>query len=239
MTKIFSSYLNLDSPKQNKQSVIGNFLVFLYLIGILPLMGEPFSLSFFLAAIIPTVLVTLWGILYIVAPYKYEKSYYLFLGVYGIVNTYVYFVVNQKFLFVNLGLNNWGPFLSNAILFLLLIGGMNWMNWKALYSETYYKLQQKRSIPVGWASVAGASYILGQLILSFVYTDSGVSILIIVCLSLISLFTAFLSINIHRYFFIQKNIEKVKDMFPEFGLPMVERQGTGKKKEKKKKIMKK
>lgn len=103
------------------------------------------------------------------------------------------------------------------------------MNWKALYSETYYKLQQKRSIPVGWASLAGASYILGQIILSFIYTDSGISILIIVCLSLLSLFTAFLSINIHRYFFIQKNIEKVKDMFPEFGLPMVERHGYKKK----------
>ena len=102
---------------------------------------------------------------------------------------------------------------------------MNWMNWKALYSETYYKLQQKRSIPVGWASLAGASYILGQLILSVIYTDSGISILIIVCLSLLSLFTAFLSINIHRYFFIQKNMKTVKEMFPEFGLPMVERSG--------------
>ena len=225
MTNIFSSYFKFDSPKQNKQSIIGNFLVFLYLFGIYPLLGEPFSWAFFVAAIVPTVLVTLWGILYIVAPYKYEKSYYLFLGVYGIVNTYVYFVVNQKLLFINLGINSWGPFLGNTILFLVLIGGMNWMNWKALYSETYYKLQQKRSIPVGWASLAGASYILGQIILSVIYTDSGINILIIVCLSLLSLFTSFLSINIHRYFFIHKNMKTVKEMFPEFGLPIVERSG--------------
>ncbi|QUG40734.1 hypothetical protein KD050_15745 [Psychrobacillus sp. INOP01] len=234
MTNIFSSYLKFESPKQNKQSIIGNFLVFLYLIGILPLLGEPFSWSFFYAAIIPTFLITLWGIIYIVAPYKYEKSYFLFLGVYGIVNTYVYFVSIQKLLFINLGITSWGPFLSNTILFILLVGGMNWMNWKALYSETYYNLQQKRSIPVGWASLAGASYILGQLILSVVYTDSGISILIIVCLSILSLFTAFLSINIHRYFFIKKNMDIVKKMFPEFGLSKSERDTKRKRKNKKK-----
>lgn len=110
---------------------------------------------------------------------------------------------------------------------------MNWLNWKALYSETYYKLQQKRSIPVGWAFLAGASYILGQLILSFVYTDSGISILIIVCLSVLSLFTAFLSFNIHRYFFIRKHMEIVIEMYPEFGLLKMERRGEKKKKNKK------
>ena len=223
MSNIFTSYLKFDSAKQNKQSIIGNFLVFLYLIGILPLLAIPFSLSFFLAAIIPTVLITIWGIILIIAPYKFEKSYYLFLGIYGVVNTYVYFVSIQKMLYINLEIDSWGPFLFNVILFILLIGGMNWMNWKALYSETYYKLQQKTSIPVGGASLAGVSYILGQIILSVVYTDSGISMLIIVCLSLLSLFTAFLSINIHRYFFIQKNMEKVKKMFPEFGLPKDER----------------
>ncbi|MFJ7825338.1 hypothetical protein [Psychrobacillus sp. NPDC096623] len=232
MTNIFTSYLKFDSPKQNKQSIIGNFLVFLYLIGILPLLAIPFSLEFFLAAIIPTVLITIWGIILIIEPYKFEKSYYLFLGIYGVVNTYVYFVSIQKMMYINLEIDGWGPFLFNVILFILLIGGLNWMNWKALYSETYYKLQQKRSIPVGWASIAGASYILGQIILSVVYTDSGISILIIVCLSILSLFTAFLTINIHRYFFINKNMEKVKEMFPEFGLPLVERRRNKKKKKK-------
>ncbi|MCK1995907.1 hypothetical protein MPH47_01485 [Psychrobacillus psychrodurans] len=239
MTNTFSSYLKFDSPKQNKQSIIGNFLVFLYLIGILPLLAIPFSLPFFLVAIVPAVFITFWGIIYIIAPYKYEKSYYLFLGVYGVVNTYVYFVSIQKLLYINLEIDSLSPFLFNVILFILLIGGMNWMNWKAIYNETYYKLQQKSSIPVGWASIAGVSYILGQIILSVVYTDSGISILIIVCLSILSLFTAFLSINIHRYFFIKKNMEIVKRMFPEFGLPMLERRGTGKKKKNMNKNIKK
>jgi len=209
--------------------VIGNFLLFLYFIGILPILGDPFSMPFFLAAIIPTALITLWGIIYIIDPYKFEKSYYLFLGVYGVVNTYVYFVSIQKMMYINLEIVGWGPFFFNVLLFILLIGGMNCLNWKALYSGTYYKLQQKSSIPVGWASIAGASYILGQIILSIVYTDSGISILIIVCISILSLFTAFLSINIHRYFFINKNMETVKEIFPEFGLPKSERRESKKK----------
>ena len=229
MDKIFSSYLKFESPKSNKEGVIGYLVILLYLIGIFPILGIPFSLPFFLAAIIPGVLITCWGIIYIIDPYKYEKSYYLYIGVYGVVNTYVFFVSIQKMLYINLKINGLVPFLFNVILFILLIGGMNWMNWKALYSETYYKLQQKKSIPVGWASLAGASYMLGQIILSVVYTDSGISILIIVCLSLLSLFPAFLSINIHRYFFIRKHKDKVLEIYPTYGLPADERLGNKKK----------
>lgn len=239
MSNIFTSYLKFDSPKQNKQSIIGNFLVFLYLIGMLPLLDIPFSLSFFLAAIIPAVLITIWGIILIIAPYKFEKSYYLFLGIYGVINTYVYFVSIQKILYINLEIDSWVPFLFNVVLFILLIGGMNWMNWKALYSEKYYKLQQKTSISVGWASLAGVSYILGQIILSVVNTDSGISILIIVCLTLLAFFTAFLSINIHRYFFIRKHMDRALAIYPEFGLPKDERHGNEKKKRKRRKKKKK
>ncbi|MER2076663.1 hypothetical protein [Psychrobacillus psychrotolerans] len=232
MDKIFSSYLKFESPTRNKQSIIGDFIVLLYLIGILPILGVPFSLPFFLAAIIPAIMITLWGMVYIVDPYKNEKSYYLFLGVYGIVNTYVFFILVQKLLYVNIGASGPAAFIFSLLLFILLIFGMNWMNWKALYSGTYYKLQQKTKIPVGWAALSGVSYVLGQFILSLIYTDSGISILIIVCLSIISLYPAFLSINIHRYFFIKKNMDTVKQMFPEFGLPKDERYTKKKKKKK-------
>lgn len=239
MDNIFSSYLKFDSPKSNKEGVIGYLLLFLYLMGVFPILAVPFSLPFLLAAIVPAALITCWGIIYIIDPYKYEKSYYLYLGVYGVVNTYVFFVSIQKMLYKNLEINGWAPFMFNIILFILLILGMNWMNWKALYSETYYKLQQKSSIPVGWASIAGASYILGQIILSVVYTDSGISILMIVCLTLLSFFTAFLSINIHRYFFIRKHMDRALAIYPEFGLPKDERHGNEKKKRKRRKKKKK
>lgn len=185
----------------------------------IPILGVPFSLSFFLAAIIPVIIIQVWAIVYLIEPYKYEKSYYLFFGIYGVMNTYVFFLVILKLLYVNMEWKGITPFVINLILFFLLLGGINWLNWKALYSGTYYKLQQKRTIPVAWSAIGGSSYIIGQIILSFIYSNSAINILLIVLISFLSLWTAFLSINIHRYFFINKNIEIVKQRFPEFGLP--------------------
>ena len=126
------------------------------------------------------------------------------------------------------------PFVINLVLYILLLGGINWLNWKALYRGTYYKLQQKRTISVAWTAIGGSSYIIGQIILSFIYSDSAFNILIIVLIFFLSLWTAFLSINIHRYFFINKNIDIVKQRFHEFGLPKNERYTKRKKKKKKK-----
>lgn len=195
----------------------------IYLLGILPIISVPFSLPFFIAAIIPVAIIQIWAIIYIIDPYKYEKSYYLYFGVFGVVNTYVYFIAIQKFMYFNMGATGYMPFIIGIVLFLVLIFGVNWMNWKALNSGTYYKLQQKTSIPVSWIAVGGLGYVLGQIILSFIYSDSALYILLIVGLSIVSLFTAFCSINIHKYFFISKNMDIVKQVYPEFGLPLSER----------------
>ena len=224
------SYLNLESPQENRSGIIGYFLILLYVVGMMPILAVPFSFPFFLAAIIPIIIIQVWAILYLVDPYKYEKSYYLFFGIYGVVNTYVFFLAILKLIYVNMEWKGSTPFVINLVLFILLLGGINWLNWKALYSGTYYKLQQKRTIPVVWTAIGGSSYIIGQIILSFIYSDSALNILFIVGLSILSLWTAFLSINIHRYFFINKNINIVKQRFPEFGLPKSERNAKRKKK---------
>lgn len=202
------------------------------MVGMIPILGVPFSLPFFLAAIIPVIIIQVWAIVYLIDPYKYEKSYYLFFGIYGVVNTYVFFLLILKLIYVNMEWKGSTPFVINLVLFILLLGGINWLNWKALYIGTYYKLQQKRTIPVEWTAIGGSSYIIGQIILSFIYSDSAINILLIVGISFLSLWTAFLSINIHRYYFINKNIDLVKQRFPEFGLPKSERNKNRKKKKK-------
>ena len=195
----------------------------MYFIGIYPTIGAPFSLTYFTAAIVPVILIQLWAVIYLIDPYKYEKSYYLFFGVYGIVNTFVFFLAIQKFLYFHMGATGVMPFIISVILFTSLLLGVNWMNWKALYTGTYHKLQQKTSIPISWLAIGGAGYVLGQIILSFIYTDSGFYTLMIICISILSLFTAFISVNIHKYFFISKNMDLVKQVYPEFGLPKSQR----------------
>ena len=228
------SYINLESPQDNRNGIIGYFLILIYIAGMIPILGEPFSFPFFLAAIIPVIIIQVWAIVYLINPYKYEKSYYLFIGIYGVVNTYLFFLVILKLIYVNMEWKGSTPFVINIVLFILLLGGINWLNWKALYSGTYYKLQQKTTIPVAWTAIGGSSYIIGQIILSFIYSDSAINILLIFGISILSIWTAFLSINIHRYYFINKNIDLVKQRFPEFGLPKSERYTKRKKKKKKK-----
>lgn len=96
------SYLNLESPQENKNGIIWYSLFFLYVFGMIPIVVVPFSLSFLLAAIIPITIIQLWAIVYLIDPYKYEKTYYLFFGIYGAVNTYVYFLVILKLIYVNM-----------------------------------------------------------------------------------------------------------------------------------------
>ena len=198
-------------------------MIFLYFIGLFPLIGDPVSTEYLVLAIVPVILITLWGLVYIVNPYKYEKSYYLFFGVYGVVNTFVFFLSIQKLLYVNLNASGSYIFIGGIILFLALIIGINILNVKAIYSGTYHKLQQKRGISVSWMAIGGAGYALGQLILTFTHTDSVLMIVIILCISLLSVATAFFSVHIHKYFYIKKHLEEVKQLYPQFGLPKDER----------------
>lgn len=175
MDDVTLSYLKFQTPEVNKKNIIVFFTIFLYFTGILPIIAEPYSSSFFIAAIIPIALITIWAIIYLVDPYKNEKSYYLFFGIYGVVNTYVFFLVIIKLLYVNIGVEGSKPFVLWILLFIALLVGVNILNIKALYSGTYDKLQKKNSISVSWTMIGALGYILGQFILSFLYSDDAVS----------------------------------------------------------------
>ncbi len=232
--EITKSYLRFQTPEENRSNIITFFLIFLYFIGLFPLIGDPVSKGYLLFAIIPVIPITLWGLLYIVNPYKYEKSYYLFFGIYGLVNTYVFFISIQKMLYVNMNATGNLIFILGIVLFLVLIIGMNLLNIKAIYSGTYHKLQQKKGFSFNWIAIGGIGYAVGQLLLAFNYTDSMVEVIIILCISFLSVITAHFSTQIHKYFFIKKHFEEVKQLNPQFGLPKNERYTKKKRKKGKK-----
>lgn len=142
------SYLKFQTPKENKGNIICFFILLLYFIGLFPIIGETFSVTFFLAAIIPTVIISIWAIIYLIDPYRYEKSYYLFFGIYGVINTYVYFLCIVKLLYIDMKVEGKVPFILSMLLFIILLVGVNVLNIQALYSGTYHKLQKMRSINV-------------------------------------------------------------------------------------------
>ncbi|MCG1021169.1 hypothetical protein [Sutcliffiella horikoshii] len=191
--EIALSYLNLQTPKENRGNILVFFIVALDLIGLLPLLAYPYAWDYFIAAIFPVVIIHLWAILYIVDPYRFEKSYYLFLGVYGYINTYVYFLATQKLMYAHLNLTSPIPFIMGVILYGGLLIGFNVFNVKALYSGLYAKLHKNGSkvnvSPI--IAFSGVGYFLAQLIMSLVYSESFIIVLIVSLLSLLAIVTAF------------------------------------------------
>ncbi|MEC2075052.1 hypothetical protein [Metabacillus fastidiosus] len=214
-------YLNLQTPKENRGNIIVFFLITLDLIGVLPILAYPFSYKFFIAMIIPVAFLHIWAIMYVIAPYKYKRSYYLFFGIYGLINTYVYFLVIQKLLYSHLLIQGSTTFILGIIFFIALIIFINGLNIRFLYSGTYAKLQaNKTSKNMGpITAAAGLGYVIAQLVLTFIYSVSIKMAVIIIAISILSIVTAYFSIFIHRYFFILKNKDIVKKVNPEFGLP--------------------
>ncbi len=91
-----------------------------------------------------------------------------------------------------------------------------------LYSGRLAKGQKKGSLAINTNPIIIASssgYVLAQFVMSLKAINNIVEISIIISLSLLSLITAYFSIFIHKYFFIQKHLETIKKHNPSFGLP--------------------
>ncbi|MCC5803455.1 hypothetical protein [Rossellomorea vietnamensis] len=199
--------------------------VFLDIIGVLFLLGEPLIPSLFWGGIIPVIFIHLWAIPYVIAPYTFERSYYLFFGVYGVINSFVYFLVIQKLIYSHFQIFGIAPLILGSILFVSLLFIMNWMNTRLLYSGTYSRLQKGEKTvnltPI--ASTTGIGYVLAHVIFSSFFVESVKILMIIGVFSILSVAPAYFSTSIHKYFYIRRNIGKVKQIYPQFGLPKRER----------------
>ncbi|RBP04937.1 hypothetical protein [Rossellomorea aquimaris] len=226
--EITLSYLRFQNPKENRGNIIVFFLIFLDIIGVIFLLGEPMIPLIFWSGIIPVILIHLWAIPIIIAPYKLERAYYLFFGVYGVINTFVYFLVIQKLIYNTFEVETIVPAFIGLVICVSLLIVLNWINIRSLYSGTYSRLQKGEKTlnlsPI--AAASGIGYVLAQFILSSFFVESVKTLIIIGVFSLLSIATAFFSTSIHKYFFIKRNMEKVKQVYPEFGLPKKLRKNT-------------
>ncbi|AOV06592.1 hypothetical protein [Sporosarcina ureilytica] len=220
--EITASYLNLQTPKENRGNVLFFVLFFLNFIGLLPLIGDPFVYSFFIIAFIPTMIINIWGILYVIDPYRFELSYYLYLGIYSVVNVFVYSLVLAKLMVTQFGVQG----IFSIVLILLVMNSlpliMNWLNVRLLYSGTYLKLQTGKWKTPTWAlfliASPGVGYVIYGLVNSF-GNEIAIRGLFFLCIFVLSIIVAFFSASIHRYFFLKRNIEAVRKVYPAFGRP--------------------
>ncbi|RIW38946.1 hypothetical protein D3H55_00925 [Bacillus salacetis] len=220
INEIMLSYLNLQTPKENRGNILVFVLILTDLIGVLPILAQPFSWTFFWPVIIPTVLIHLAAIPLVLTPYKLELPYYLFMGIYGIFNAYLYFLVVQKLVYLHMGVQGVLPFVMGLFLLIGLLVLFQVFNLKMLYSGTYYKLQRNemKINTYPYLAAAGIGYVIAQFLMSSFFTDSFQIIIMVVLYSLISLVPAFFSIFLHKFFYLKKNIVSVRSLYPEFGL---------------------
>ncbi|TGB03469.1 hypothetical protein [Halobacillus salinus] len=220
------TYLRLLGPSFNRQFVFGIVVIQLGLFGMLPLLAVPFSNEYFYAAVVPAFLVLIWGILQFIAPYRLEKLHHLYVGVSGFALTYIYFLVTQKLIYLHIGATHIGYFIAGLVLFVLLLVAMWKTNIRYLFEGSYYD-PNKRHLWGGSnqliVKASGVGYVLGQVLLSIVAGDSITMIIIILCLSLFAIFTAFMGTFVHRYWYIHQNIEAVRSLNPGYSLPNKDR----------------
>lgn len=216
------NYLRMLGPKRNRQNVIGLVFILLDLLGVLPLLSYPRSMEWIWAGVLPAILINIWGVLYIFAPYKYEKSYFLFVGVAGFITSYVYFLVIQKFLYAHMGVESILFFAIGAFFFILLMVSMFVVNQKYFFGGSYYDPKNKganilKASP--YLTSSGIGYIVAQILMSSLVSDSFQMTVLIIVLAMMSVGTAFFATFIHRFFFIHKYEEELKSKYHDFGLP--------------------
>ena len=218
--KITASYLKLQSVKENRGNVVGFSLLFLNFFGLLLLIGEPFVFSLFMIAFIPTMIMNIWAILYVVDPYRFELSYYLYFGVYGFVNTIVLSLSLVKILYFHLGVLGEWPVILTLIIINSLPFLMNWWNYKMLYTGGYARLQNKKDWKIPQTPLM--VLIVGLVFLGFLGkhgSESAGMLALFICLAMLSILTAYFSTNVHKYFFLKKHMETVLKVYPHFGQP--------------------
>ncbi|KMK95663.1 hypothetical protein [Rossellomorea marisflavi] len=216
---------HMHFPTENRQYIIVCLLIFMDFLGILPLLSDPFHKGFFWAGAIPVIAMNIWGLLYIFAPYKFERSYYLYMGVFGLITAYLYFIVAQKFMYVHVGVE--GPLIGviGLVLFVAVIVFFQIFNHRMLYSGKYDKLDEDSSgfnlSPILAASSMG--YIVAQFLMSLAVTDSFMIMVMVASYSVLILVMAYFATYLHRYIYILKHPEQLKSMYSGFGLPKKER----------------
>lgn len=234
MDYVTKSHLHFQGPEENRSNIVMFFLLLLYFFGLFPLIGYPVSKGYLLTAIIPVVIITLWGLPHVVNPYKYEVSYHLFFGVYGLVNTFVFFLVIQKLVYMDFQATSILVFPVSVLLYLVLFMGINISSILALHKENHHTRKQKNTKHYFWEVAGSSIYVIGQLIIAIVYANSFYLFVVTLGIAFLSIITVFFSTNIHKYFYIRKHIDQVKEIYPQFGLSKAERYKVEKRKTRKK-----
>ncbi|WP_257349844.1 hypothetical protein [Pseudalkalibacillus decolorationis] len=223
--EIYDKYLSIDEhPSEIRKKVILFVLIFTDLFGLYCLL-IPSQLTFALPfGLVLGVIINVWALLYIIAPYRFEMSFYLFFGTWGLFTSFIMFLVIQEVLYYIMGLRTFTFFYSAFFLFVLSI--IYIQSFHLLYVNGKVKLPNDGSRK-NWTILFAISPVLlfysVQFVLPVIYGNYTGALILLGGECFLILYPIFCIKYIHQYYFLVKNKQALKDKYPELDLPKKER----------------
>ncbi|MCA0993812.1 hypothetical protein [Pseudalkalibacillus hwajinpoensis] len=212
------AYLRLSTPEENQVTIFFMVVVLIDFMGFFPYLIGPFSITFFVAALVPAIIINLWMIVYVLAPYKLEATFDLLVGAFSIVSAYLYWLGSEKLLYINLGIQGISAFLLGLILLLLLVTFFYFYTRYQIRLGKYKRNKHHQHHQSGLGILGSVAIIIGISQLgNFMTTTEKMDITFTIgILCLISCFTLFLIGNYHYYRFIKSNHHIIRKVYPDF-----------------------
>ncbi|MYL64455.1 hypothetical protein GLW07_13945 [Bacillus hwajinpoensis] len=223
------AYLRFRTPEDNRVTIIFMVLFFIDFMGFLPSLIGSFSKLFFIAALVPAIILNLWTLVYILAPFKLEKSFHLFIGIFSIVSTYLYWLGIEKIIYIDIGVKGNVPFTIGLFTLVLCLAIFYFYTRYRFQRAKYPQTNREREKLSGFDILVSVAIIMGsnQLWRFINITGVMVSYVQIGLFCLMSFITLHMIGSLHPYNFIRKNIKVVQKVYPDFEISKKERKAQG------------
>lgn len=210
------------------EQIRGGIVCFLFimLIPALVTLAAPMMSVYLYVAAAVWVVMLLWGIGLSANPYRSEVGFVLYLGIYGLALAVTCQIAILKMMYDMAGVESILYGLSSAAVMLLLLLVFYVLHFRALQQGTYQSMERNGSVgkagkaallfaAIGYTAYYVVVAVTGDLG-GFVMGMAAFSVLLILGLYMAVVF-------IHRYTFIQNNMDKLKAHYPVLGLPKEQR----------------
>ncbi|MBM7643979.1 hypothetical protein JOD45_000170 [Scopulibacillus daqui] len=207
-------YLKLINGNKIRRGVIA-FLLCLNLSSIMGLIYHVNELYYDMNLI--TMLVgDLLGLIFIVAPYKFEREFLLYLGLYGFFAIINCFATSQSLIIGELGFTN--KLITYIDIVLLLIVGFGFYIFHIWALKNDYYVKTSNSINVTIIIIAvGIAYLSSQVGSTFFTNIDFETLSLIIGLQLFIIVGFIMTTFVHKYIYILKHEQDLKKMYPYLG----------------------
>ncbi|WP_079527539.1 hypothetical protein [Halobacillus hunanensis] len=215
----FTEYLTIRYLAAEIRSMtIIHVLLFTDFMGLYMLFGHSELGFIFNLGLVPVIILNVWSVLYIIAPYRYELSFVLFYGVWGLLTSFVHFLVIQKFLYNIVQFESLGFFYVGLIFYLLSVSSVLVMQHLTLLDN--FKIQEGPGTWPKWVAVIpGFSYLFAQFVFTAIQSGDIKSLIFVGALTLVTIYPILAVKLIHQYFFLIKYKEELMVKYPVLGRP--------------------